>query len=363
MSQIVLYVIIFFSLLGAIDKLLGNKFGLGAKFEEGFKGMGSLAMTMIGIYCLSPVIAHYFLSFLLSLSRVTGADPSIFIGSILACDMGGYTAAVEIAANEEIAKFSGIILASMMGATISFTIPIATNILSKEDFDYFAKGVLSGIVTIPVGCLIGGLAMGLGIRDIFMNIIPIVVLSVVIAVCLVKIKEKIVKLFVNIGKVIFVVSLVGLILSILNFVLGINILPGMIPFEEGIVVVGKIAVILSGAYPLIYFLSKVLEKGLSSLSEKLGVNDISILGLITSLANNVPTLGILKDMDWKGKIVNSAFAVSGAFTFGGQLGFVSGVSEDVVIPFILAKLAAGFSGILVAIFFIKLEEKNKKSVI
>jgi len=205
--------------------------------------------------------------------------------------------------------------------------------------------------------------MGLGIRDIFMNIIPIVVLSVVIAVCLVKIKEKIVKLFVNIGKVIFVVSLVGLILSILNFVLGINILPGMIPFEEGIVVVGKIAVILSGAYPLIYFLSKVLEKGLSSLSEKLGVNDISILGLITSLANNVPTLGILKDMDWKGKIVNSAFAVSGAFTFGGQLGFVSGVSEDVVIPFILAKLAAGFSGILVAIFFIKLEEKNKKSVI
>ena len=33
-----------------------------------------------------------------------------------------------------------------MGATISFTIPIAVNLISKEDFSYFAKGILIGIV-------------------------------------------------------------------------------------------------------------------------------------------------------------------------------------------------------------------------
>ena len=44
-----IYVMLGFSLLGGIDKLLNNRLGLGVKFDEGFKAMGSLALTIIGI--------------------------------------------------------------------------------------------------------------------------------------------------------------------------------------------------------------------------------------------------------------------------------------------------------------------------
>lgn len=360
MGQFVLYVMVTFCIIGAIDKLLGNKFGLGDEFVAGFMGMGSLAMTMIGIYCISPVLAQCILPILKPISNITGVDPSIFLGSILACDMGGYNTALEISANGEIAKFAGIILASMMGATVSFTIPIATSQLSKDDFDIFAKGVLCGIVTIPLGTFVGGMLLHLPLKVVVINLLPVIIFSTLIAICLIKVQDKIVRIFVTFGKIIFSISLIGLIFSILDFVLGIEIIPNMLPFEEGIIVVGKITVILSGAYPLIHLVSKILKKGLSSISNKLGINEISVLGIFTSVANNVPMLGLFDKMDWKGKIVNSAFAVSGAFVFGGQLGFVSGVSKETVTPFIISKLVAGISGICVAILLIKVEEKRQE---
>ena len=43
--------------LGAVDRIIGNRFGLGEKFEEGIIAMGSLALSMIGIICLAPVLA------------------------------------------------------------------------------------------------------------------------------------------------------------------------------------------------------------------------------------------------------------------------------------------------------------------
>lgn len=39
---------VIFMILGAIDKIIGNKFGLGAQFEEGIMAMGSLTLAMVG---------------------------------------------------------------------------------------------------------------------------------------------------------------------------------------------------------------------------------------------------------------------------------------------------------------------------
>ncbi len=46
-----------FAFLGAIDKILNNRFGLGKEFEKGFMLLGPMALTMIGALSLSPVIA------------------------------------------------------------------------------------------------------------------------------------------------------------------------------------------------------------------------------------------------------------------------------------------------------------------
>ena len=57
-NEIIVYLMVVFMALGAVDRILGNRFGLGEKFEEGIMAMGSLALAMIGIICLAPVLAN-----------------------------------------------------------------------------------------------------------------------------------------------------------------------------------------------------------------------------------------------------------------------------------------------------------------
>ena len=42
-------IMVFFSVLGAADRIIGNRFGLGKEFEKGVMVIGSLALSMIGI--------------------------------------------------------------------------------------------------------------------------------------------------------------------------------------------------------------------------------------------------------------------------------------------------------------------------
>ena len=47
--EIVIGIMAIFALLGAADRIFGNRFGLGKEFEEGILAMGSLAMAMLGM--------------------------------------------------------------------------------------------------------------------------------------------------------------------------------------------------------------------------------------------------------------------------------------------------------------------------
>ena len=44
------------AMLGLVDKILGNRMGLGEEFDRGLTMMGSLALTMSGIYCFSVML-------------------------------------------------------------------------------------------------------------------------------------------------------------------------------------------------------------------------------------------------------------------------------------------------------------------
>ena len=66
----------------------------------------------------------------------------MFATTLLACDMGGYQLAQQLAEAKEIAPFAGLILGAMMGPTIVFTIPVALfRIIKKEDHKFLARGV------------------------------------------------------------------------------------------------------------------------------------------------------------------------------------------------------------------------------
>lgn len=359
-NEIIIYVMVVFMIIGAIDKCLGNKYGYGKQFEEGFMAMGALALAMIGVVSLAPVLANILRPVVSPVYKMLGADPAMFATTLLACDMGGYPLAMQLAETEIAGKFAGVILGSMMGPTIVFTIPVALGIIEEKDREFLAKGVLAGIITIPLGCFVGGLVAGFSVSMLIKNLIPIIIVAFLIALGLWKIPNKVIKGFTIFGQGVVIVITIGLAAIIVETLTGVVVIPGMAPISEGISIVGAIAITLAGAFPLVYFITKVFSKPLLKLGGLLGMNDKAAAGLIATLANNIPMFGLMKEMDNRGKIINVAFAVSGAFVFGDHLGFIAGVDKSMIFPMVVGKLVGGISAIVLAIImFGKSEEKIK----
>ena len=337
------------ALLGAVDRIIGNKFGLGQEFENGILAMGSLALAMVGIISLAPVLANLLKPAVVPVYRFLGADPAMFAGTILACDMGGGALAAELTADPQAALLGGVITGSMLGATIVFTIPVAMGILEEQDRSNMALGILCGIVTIPVGVLVGGLVAGFPLMMVLRNIVPIVVIGVQIAFGLWKAETWMIRGFEVFGKGVVIIITLGLAAAILEALTGYAILPGMAPITDGFETVGAIAIVLAGAFPLVFVITKLLKKPLTAVGNWLGINETAAAGLVASLANSIATFGMVKEMDRRGKVVNIAFAVSAAFVFGDHLGFTAGFAPEMLPAVIMGKLAGGISAVAVAL--------------
>ena len=348
-ETIVIWIMAVFAVLGALDRIIGNKFGLGKQFEEGIQAMGALALAMVGVICLAPVLANVLRPVVVPVYTFLGADPAMFAGTILACDMGGGPLARELTSDPEAASLGGVLAGSMLGATVVFTIPVAMGILRPEDRGFMAKGILCGIVTIPVGVLVGGLVAGFPILMVLKNLVPIVLIAALIALGLWRFEKGMIKGFGIFGKVIIGLITLGLASAIVEALTGFVLIPGMNPIETGFHTVGEIAIVLAGAFPLVFVLTKLLRKPLLKLGCLLGINDTAAGGLVASLANSIATFGIIKDMDDRGKVVNVAFAVSAAFVFGDHLGFAAGFAPEMLPAMILGKLSGGITAVAVAL--------------
>ena len=352
-EQIVLGTMGLFAALGALDRIFGNRFGLGKEFEEGILAMGSLGMAMLGIISLAPVLAGFLKPLIVPLFSFLGADPAMFAGSLLASDMGAGSLAMELTDNREAALLGGVITGSMLGATLVFTLPVAMGILRQEDRPAMAKGILCGIVTIPLGILVGGLTAGFAPGMVLRNLIPIVIIGAAIAFGLWKAEGAMVRGFAAFGKGVVALVTVGLGADIVEELAGITLIPGLAPLHEGFQTVGSIAIVLAGAFPLVALLTRLLRKPLLALGGKLGIGDTGAAGLLASLANSIAALNLVKDMNYRGKVVNIAFAVSAAFVFGDHLGFTAGFAPEMLVPMILGKLTGGVSAVMLALWLTK----------
>ena len=354
-NEIIMIIMVIFMVVGAVDKIIGGKLGLSEQFEEGINAMGALAMSMVGIIVIAPVLADLLSPIVVPAYQAIGADPSMFATTLLANDMGGAPLAVKMAIDPQAGMFAATILGAMMGPTIVFTIPVALGIIEKDDHKFLATGVLSGLVTIPIGCLIGGLAAGMPIGMIGRNLVPIILFAVLIMIGLALAPEKMIKGFTVFGQGVVVVAVIGLVLGAMDLLIGFNPIEQFTPFHiepvtEGIEVVGGIALTLAGAFCLVSVITRVFNKPLMKVGALLGMNETAAAGMVATLANSIPMFQMMKDMDDRGKILNVAFAVSAAFVFGDHLGFTAGFAQEMLFPMIVGKLTAGITALFVAQF-------------
>jgi len=352
--------------LGKIGlKKLGEQFsGSGEQFEEGFMAMGALGLAMVGVIAMAPVLAKILLPVVEPIYVALGANPAMFATSLIANDMGGYALAMSLAGSDTASGvYAGLILGAMMGPTIVFIIPVALGIIDAADRRYLALGVLAGMVTIPIGCIAGGLvAMGSDIvvngqpvnftfATIFYNLTPVVLISVLLALGLKFIPEKMIAGFQIFAKCLVAFITFGLACSVIEAVIGVQIIPGMDPiFGSGMAIetIGYIACVLLGAYPMVFLLTRWFGKPLMKVGKVLKMNDTAAAGMIATLANAIPMFALMKNMDNRGKVINVAFAVSAAFTFGDHLGFTAANASSMIFPMIVGKLIGGVTAIFVA---------------
>ena len=199
------------AVVGGIDRIRGNRWGYGAKFEEGFQLLGSTALSMAGMICLAPVLADVLGKVVIPLYRMIGVDPGMF-GSLLAIDMGGYQLAKELAVDAEIGSYAGIVAASIFGCTVVFTIPVGMGMIREEDRSCFARGIMLGLVTIPAGLTVGGLLAGLSVSDCIWQNLPVFVLALLLMLGLWKIPGRMIRGFCVFAKGIRLVITIGLVL-------------------------------------------------------------------------------------------------------------------------------------------------------
>ena len=378
-NSVIIFIMMIFMLVGAIDKIRGNKKGYGEQFDEGFNAMGPLAAFMAGVVAAAPVLAIILKPIIVPIYSLFGADASMFATTLLACDMGGYPLAIQLAGdNAAVGNFAGLILGTMMGPTLVFTIPVALSIIKKEDRPYLGAGIFAGMITIPIGCIVGGLVMNMtpykmDIIAIIRNLIPVIIIAALIVVGLWFAPLKMINGFSKFGTGVTIVITAFTAIAVFEYQTGIkfpllNIMveadaDGVVPLENGLLTCGIISIVLIGAFPMVLWITRTFGGALNALGKKFGMDEESSAGLVATLANNIAMFNIMDKMNPKGKLLNVAFAVSAAFVFGDHLGFTAGVNQDMILPMIIGKLVAGITAFIVAnLLSGKLLEKVEESL-
>lgn len=359
-DKIIVYVMLGFMAFSAIDKFfLNNRFGYGPKFEEAFNAAGPLALAIVGIMCFAPVLGSLLTPVFAPLYNLIGADPAMIAGSLFASDMGGYVLAEAMTANPEIVVLSGIFLGSMMGIAIIFVIPYTSTVVAKEDKPALHRGIMIGITVIPLGCLISGLIGGIGIMTLLINLAPVLMLSIILALLLGFFPNATAKVFSWFSKFLTAFLAVVLIFAIIEALAGISFI-GMLndatglkivemnPIGDQFIVVGYIVIMLAGAYPFIHFLTTILSKPLLRFGKLIRVNPVAVAGMLASLASAIPMYPLIKDMDKRGKVMATAFSVCAGFCLGDILAYTNAQAPDYVLAMIIGKLAAGVLAAIIA---------------
>ncbi|MBR5496874.1 MAG: ethanolamine utilization protein EutH [Clostridia bacterium] len=346
-----------FAIIGALDRITGNHFKLGEEFEKGITASGTLALAMVGMICIAPTLANLISPVLEPFSALTHIDKS-FLGSFIANDMGGASIASVLASDEVVGGFNGLVVASMMGCTICFTVPVALKTIDSKYHKEVLSGILCGIATMPIGCIVSGIMLGISFGSLMLNLIPVILMAAITCIGLVFKPDLCRKIFGIIGKIVIIIITVGLAAGIFEYITGYTLIPGMAPVEEGFAIVAGIAIILAGVFPLIAFISKICKKPFMKIGSKIGIDENSVLGLISSLANSIPTFDLAEKMNEKGRMMNMAFTVSASFVFGDHLAFTMAYDKAYLPAMIAGKLVGGIAAVVAAHFMYKKSVKQ-----
>ncbi|WP_028783842.1 ethanolamine utilization protein EutH [Thalassobacillus devorans] len=375
-GNIVIYIIMACAVAGAIASIKNSEEGLGGQFMEGIHTVGHIFVPAAGVMASIPYLSAFIDKVFGPLFEKIGADPAIAATTILASDMGGYQLASALQESYE-GWIMALIVGFMAGATIVFSIPMGLAMLDKRDHKYMALGVMSGILTIPIGVFIASVLITITntkVRDIistntestyefaisylkiFSNLTPLIVFVVLLALGLYFLPDMMIKGFMWFGRVMDAGIKLVLVFSIVEIFTGLftNVFGGwgfdpiMADSEDqfrALETAGYIGIMLAGAFPMVYLLQKYFSRPLEAMGRKLGLSAIGSAGLVATIANILAMFKLVRSMPPKDKVINIAFGVCAAFLLGDHLSFTANFQPTLILPIIVGKFTAGLTAI------------------
>jgi ethanolamine transporter len=384
-GNIVIYIIMACTVIGALAAIKAGitdkENELGEEFLAGLYSIGPIFVPVAGIMASIPYLAAFVGSVFGPVYGMVGADPAMAATTFIAVDMGGYQLADALAATRE-SWIMAMITGYMAGATIVFSIPVGLAMLEKKDYKYMALGVMSGILTVPIGVFVASAIMALTnakVREtistdaaatyqlaldfgtIFSNLIPLIIVCVLIALGLKFIPDIMISGFMWFGKLMDAAIKLVLAFAIVEYFTGFfTVIFGFWGFDpiiadaadqfRALEIAGYIGIMLSGAFPMVYLIKKFLEKPLHAIGAKFGFSTVGSAGILAGAANILALFRIIKDMPAADKVKCIAFAVCCAFLFGDHLAFTANFQPTMIVPVMSGKIVGGLTAVVLAIW-------------
>lgn len=394
-GTVVVYIIMICAVLGAFAAIKDPDKGLGKEFMSGLHAVGHIFVPAAGIMASIPYLTWFIDKFVGPIFNSIGADPAIAATAILASDMGGYQLANALKDSYE-GWIMALIVGYMAGATIVFSIPMGLAMLDKRDHKYMALGIMSGVLTIPIGAFIASVLVVLfdtKVRDvisttsdstyefvisygqILINLTPLLIFVILIAAGLKFFPNGMIKGFMIFGRVMDAGIKLVLVFSIVEIFTGLfSTIFGGWGFDpimadeadqfRALETAGYIGIMLAGAFPMVYLLRKYASGPLEAGGRKIGLTSVGSAGILATVANILAMFSLVRYMRPKDKVLNISFGVCAAFLLGDHLSFTANFQPTIILPVILGKLLAGICAIAFAYWLsvptaLKLEEQDR----
>lgn len=350
-KQVLMFILFAFFAMGLFDRAIGNRFGIGKEFSKAMDLLGLMTLSIVGMICLTPALAKVLIPVVTPLYTAIGADPAMFAPNFISVDSGGYSLATQMAEDPLVGRWAGVCIGALLGATLSFNVPVLFGMVGKENYRTFSIGALSALIASPFGCLAGGFACGLPLLLMLKNLVPVIFVSFCVALGLILIPNVAIKLFVLFSRFLTLLIAFGLALAVLQRLTGVTLLEDMLPVGDGLLISGTIAFTCAGAICMVYVILHFAEKPLRRIGKKLGLNEVALLNILICFSTIAPGGAVYNQMNPRGKVVFSTLACTAANILGAHMGFVASQDPEMLPALFAAKLTSGILAVPLAIAF------------
>ncbi len=198
--------------------------------------------------------------------------------------------------------------------------------------------------------------------QIGINLVPLVIICVALALGLKFAPDAMIKGFTVFGRVLESALKIVFVLVVIEYFTGIfTTVFGSFGFDpiladdkdifRALEVAGAIGMMLCGAFPMVYLIKRYLARPLAKVGGVFGLSSDATAGLLAAAANVLAALAMVKDLKARDKVIVMSFAVCCAFLFGDHLSFTANFQPTLIVPVLAGKFIAGVCAIAFAYLF------------